>query len=53
MLDNCQKIFKIQLQSKSESGGETPPEERIRREINYQSTLQTCIRVRSTCIRDC
>ena len=27
MLDNCQKIFKIQLQSKSESGGETPPEE--------------------------
>ena len=28
MLDNCQKIFKIQIQSKSESGGETPPEER-------------------------
>ena len=27
MLDNCQKIFKIQLKSKSESGGETPPEE--------------------------
>ena len=26
MLDNCQKIFKIQFQSKSESGGETPPE---------------------------
>ena len=28
MLDNCQKIFKIQLQSKSESGGVSPPEDR-------------------------
>ena len=26
MLDNCQKIFKIRIQSKSEFGGETPPE---------------------------
>ena len=30
MLENCQKTFKIQFQSKSESGGETPPKERIR-----------------------
>lgn len=28
MLDNCQKIFKIRIQSKSESEGETPPEDR-------------------------
>ena len=28
MLDNCQKIFKIRIQSKSESGGETPPKRR-------------------------
>ena len=27
MLDNCQKIFKIRIQSKSESWGETPPKE--------------------------
>ena len=39
MLDNCQKIFKIRIQSKSESWGETPPKEGMK-EMNDWNDAQ-------------
>lgn len=43
MLDNCQKIFKIQLQSKSESGGVSPPEERMKEMKNWNDEQKKAI----------
>lgn len=40
MLDNCQKIFKIQLQSKSESGGVSPPEKGMKEMIDVNDLKQ-------------
>ena len=43
MLDNCQKIFKIRIQSKSESGGETPPEEGMKEMKDWNDAQKKAI----------